>query len=106
MWSLLSLVADLFTSYQTYRAERRTGKWSWAKFLIVIAFAALEGSLILVPMLLPFSGRLFLPTFLACSLVALANFAWFVPLMRRYKLPGRRRLADAREEVASTNETP
>lgn len=105
MWSLLSLVADLFTSYQRYRDQRRTRQWSWAKFLIIIAFAALEAGLILAPMLLPFSSRSFLPTFLVCGLFALANFAWFIPLIRRYKLPGRRGLTGAAHAQANGDET-
>lgn len=105
MWSLLSFVADLFTSYQSYRDQRRTRQWSWAKFLVIIAFAALEAGLILGPMLLPFSSRSFLPTFLVCGLFALANFGWFIPLMRRYKLPGRRGLAHPVHEEANADET-
>jgi hypothetical protein len=85
MWSLFSLVVDLFTGFNGYREEKRRGLWNWAKFLAVLAFAALEASLILLPMLLPFASRFFLPTFLTCTAVALANFAWFLPVLRRWK---------------------
>ena len=85
MWSLFSLIAELFAGYQGYREERRSGSWSWTKFFAVCAFIMLEGGLVLAPMLLPFASRFFLPAFLMCGLIALANFAWFIPLMRRWK---------------------
>jgi hypothetical protein len=87
MWNLFGLLTGLFTSYRLYREEKRVGQWSGAKFLAVLAFAALEAGLILLPMLLPFNGRFFLPVFLTCVVAALANFIWFLPLLRRSKLP-------------------
>lgn len=96
MWSLLSLIADLFAGYRAYREERQSGRWSWAKFLATLAFVALEASLILLPMLLPFGSRFFLPVFLTCIVIALANFVWFLPLMRRWKTIYRSDLKDGR----------
>lgn len=34
-----------------YRQEKRQGLWSWSKIVFALAFAALEGTLLIVPIL-------------------------------------------------------
>lgn len=87
MWNLFSLIASLFAGYRSYREERHSDRWIWPKVLATLGFAALEAGLILLPVLLPFSSRFFLLAFLTCTVISLANLAWFLPLMRRWKTP-------------------
>ncbi len=89
MLSLLYFAVSLFIGYRVYREEKRRGRWSNSKFFVTIGFAALEVSLVWVAMLPPLGSRWFTPTLIACGVVAVANFAWFIPLMR--SLGGKRR---------------
>ncbi|KAA6465014.1 hypothetical protein DYQ86_03415 [Acidobacteria bacterium AB60] len=85
MWGLLTLIANLFSGYRAYREDRRAGRWSTSRFLVVIAFAGLEVGLVLAPLALPMASKLFSPVLLAGWFLALVNFAWFVPLMRKWR---------------------
>ena len=89
MGSLFSLIALLFTTGEGIRDDQRRGLWSWSKFCFTVAFAALECALVILPIALSshYPDRYFLPTFMGAMILALANFAWFIPVMRRWKLP-------------------
>jgi hypothetical protein len=86
MRNLLALIADILAGYIAYREESRQGRWSKKKFLAALLFGALEAGLVMVPLALPLKSTLFLPVFVGCYAIAILNFAWFVPLMRRWKI--------------------
>jgi Na+/H+-dicarboxylate symporter len=89
MWSLFNLIALFFTTGEGIREDQRQGLWSWSKFLFALAFGALESALVILPIALSshYPDRYFLRAYLAAMVLALANFGWFIPVMRRWKLP-------------------
>jgi hypothetical protein len=86
MWNLLTLIADIIAGYLGYREESRKGRWSKTKFLATLSFGGLEAGLVIGPLALPLKSIFFLPVFLGCYVVAILNFACFVPLIRRWKV--------------------
>ena len=70
------------------RQEQRTGLWSWSKFAFTLAFAALEISILMIPVYVVDlkSPRFPLATG-AAGFIAALNFIWMIIVARRWKLP-------------------
>jgi hypothetical protein len=80
--------------------EKRAGLWSWSKFIFALAFAALEVTILLAPVILmDVRSPRFLPVFCAAGVVAALNFIWMIIVARRWKLPdGRTSLQAYRDD--------
>jgi hypothetical protein len=82
------------------RQEERAGLWSWTKFAFTLAFAGLEVTILLTPILLmDVKSPRFAPVFSAAGVLAALNFIWMIIVARRWKLPdGRTSLQAYRDE--------
>jgi hypothetical protein len=70
------------------RNEQRAGLWSWSKFAFALAFAALEVTILIGPIvLMDVKSPRFMPVFIAAWVVAAVNFIWMIIVARRWKLP-------------------
>jgi FtsH-binding integral membrane protein len=88
MWWILFVVMQAVFVVHGYRQEKRRGLWSGSKFAFALAFAALEGTLLIVPILTVDSkSSKFLPALGVAATIAALNFIWFIILCRRWKLP-------------------
>jgi hypothetical protein len=93
---LLVLIAQIAFLAAGIRRERRAGLWSNSKFFFALGFAAVECTLLLVPIFtLDQNGRYFLPVFAAAGVIAALNFIWFIVVMRRWRLPDGRTSLEA-----------
>jgi hypothetical protein len=81
------------------RNEQRAGLWSWSKFAFALAFAALEVTILIGPIvLMDVKSSRFMPVFIAAWVVAALNFIWMIIVARRWKLPdGRTSLQACRD---------
>jgi len=87
MWWILFVVMQAVFVVHGYRQEKRQGLWSWSKFIFALAFATLEGTLLIVPILTVDSkSSRFLPVLGVAATVAGLNFIWFILVCRRWKL--------------------
>ena len=70
------------------RQERRAGLWSWSKFAFALAFAALEITVLMIPVyLVDLKGPRFPLAMGAAGFIAALNFIWMIIVARRWKLP-------------------
>ncbi len=97
---ILVLLAQLAVIALGIRQHQRAGLWSWTKFAFFLGFAALEGILVLVPILtIDLHSRIFIPALAVAFLLAALNFIWMIIVARRWKLPdGRTRLEACRDQ--------
>jgi hypothetical protein len=74
------------------REDERAGLWSWSRFLFLLAFAALESTIIFLPafMIHDTHNRYFWPVYAASWVVAALNFIWMIRVVRRWVAPGDR----------------
>lgn len=87
MWWILFVVMQAVFVVHGYRQEKRQGSWNASKFVFTLAFAALEATLLIVPMLTVDSkSARFLPVLGVATTIAAFNFIWFIILCRRWKL--------------------
>ena len=88
MWWILFVVMQAVFVVHGYRQEKRQGLWSWSKFIFALAFATLEGTLLIVPILTVDSkSSRFLPVLGVAATLAALNFIWFIIICRHWKLP-------------------
>jgi hypothetical protein len=88
MWWILFVVMQAVFVVHGYRQEKRQGLWSGSKFVFALAFAALESTLLIVPILtIDSKSSRFLPVFGVAATIAALNFIWFIIVCRRWKLP-------------------
>ena len=99
LWILFA-VAQVVVIVSGIRRERRAGLWSWSKFVFTLGFAALEVTIVIIPiMTLDVRGPRFLPVFVAAWVIAALNFIWMIIVARRWKLPdGRTSLQAYRDQ--------
>ena len=82
------------------RQEQRAGLWSWSKFVFALAFAGLEVSILLAPIILmDLKSPRFLLVMCAAGVVAALNFIWMIIVARRWKLPDGRTSLQAYRDV-------
>lgn len=100
MWWLLFVGLQVYFLIAGIRREEQAGLWSWSKFFFALGFAALEGVIVILPIIVfGIRSRYF---WWGCGVawtIAAANFIWFIVACRRWKLPdGRTSLQAYREE--------
>ena len=97
---LLFCVLQFIVIAAGIRQEQRAGLWSWSKFVFALAFAALECTIVIVPIIvMDVHGRNFIPVYVACWVLAALNFIWMIIVARRWKLPdGRTSLQAYRDQ--------
>jgi hypothetical protein len=93
-------VVQAIVIWSGIRQEQRMGGWSWSKFVFTLAFAGLEVVVLLVPILsMDMKDPWFVPVLSGAAAVAAGNFAWFIVVCRRWRLPdGRTSLEAYRDE--------
>jgi hypothetical protein len=103
MWALAAFVLQLVLIAAGIRNEQRAGMWSWSKFAFALGFAALECTILIVPVtVMNVNSRYFVPVYVTCGVVAALNVVWMIVLARRWKLPdGRTSLQAYRDEQAA-----
>jgi hypothetical protein len=73
------------------RQDERARLWSWSKFFFALAFAALEITILIVPLTWvdPHGphAHYFIPVLVATCTIAALNFVWFIIVCRRWRLP-------------------
>jgi len=100
MWWILFVLMQAVFVIQGYRQEKRQGLWSGSKFVFALAFAALEGTLLIVPILtVDLKSPKFLPVVGFAAAVAACNFIWFILVCRRWKLSDGRTSLQAYNDV-------
>ena len=100
MWWILFVVAQAVFVVHGYQQEERQALWSWSKFVFALTFAALEGTLVIVPiMTIDSRGSKFLPVLGCAAAVAAFNFIWFILVCRRWKLSDGRTSLQAYNDV-------
>ncbi len=87
MFWIFALLLQLTIIAAGIRDEERAGRWSWPRFLIMLAFAGLECAILILP---PYyihdvHNRYFWPVYVTCWLVGLANMVWMIRTVRRWK---------------------
>ena len=100
MWWILFVVMQVVVIVSGIRNEQRAGLWSWSKFAFAIGFAALEVTILLVPLnTIDMKSPRFVPVMSVAGVVAALNFIWMIIVARRWKLPdGRTSLQAYRDE--------
>jgi len=89
-WILLLglLVINFWTGV---RREQRAGLWSWSLFFFALSFGGLEWLILWLPLrYIPMHSRWFAYGVAASTVLAVGNFAWFILVCRRWRLPGGR----------------
>lgn len=88
MWWIAFAVIQVVVIVSGIRNEQRAGLWSWSKFVFALAFAGLEVTIMLAPIvLIGVKSPQFMPVFIAASVVAALNFIWMIIVARRWRLP-------------------
>ncbi len=100
MWWILFIVMQAIVVAAGIRNEQRAGLWSWSKFAFAIGFAALEVTILLVPLnTIDMKSPRFVPVMSVAAVIAALNFIWMIIVARRWKLPdGRTSLQAYRDE--------
>jgi hypothetical protein len=102
---LLFFVFQILVIIAGVRRERRAGLWSGSKFLFTLFFAALECSLLIIPILtMNTQSRYFIPGFTAAAIIAALNFIWFIIACRRWRLPDGRTSLEASRDIRGTDD--
>jgi hypothetical protein len=105
MWWILFVLMQSTVVAAGIRNEQRAGLWSWSKFVFALGFAALEGTILVVPIYYLQNSRYFLPVYITCCIVAALNFIWMIIVARRWKLPdGRTSLEAYRDQQRQAQE--
>jgi hypothetical protein len=87
LWILVVLI-QIVVIVSGIRREQRAGMWSWSKFVFAIGFAALECTILIVPLTrIDMKSRWFGPVVAVAGTVAALNFIWMIIVARRWKLP-------------------
>jgi hypothetical protein len=100
MFWLLYIPLQIYFILSGIRREEQAGQWSWSKFLFALGFAALDFSIVMLPIytLNPHS-RYYGLSVVAAWIIAALNFIWFILVCRRWRLPdGRTSLQAYRDE--------
>jgi hypothetical protein len=97
MWWIFVVILQFTVVAAGIRNEQRAGLWSWSKFFFALGFAALECTILIVPIYLihDVHSRYFLPVYITCGIVAALNFIWMIIVARRWKLPDDRTSLEA-----------
>jgi hypothetical protein len=100
MFWLLSIPLQIYFILSGIRHEEQAGLWNWSKFLFALGFAALDFSILMLPIYaLNPHGRYYGLFVVAAWIIAALNFIWFILVCRRWSLPdGRTSLQANRDE--------
>ncbi|MGD0730904.1 MAG: hypothetical protein ABR956_06550 [Terracidiphilus sp.] len=98
-WVIYAVVQTIFI-VAGIRRERAAGLWSGSKLLFALAFAALEVTVICVPMtVIDMRSSYFGPVIAVACTVAALNFVWFIVACRRWRLPDGRTSLEAWQDA-------